>query len=215
MVANPSNYRRPIVSSRSAATSFSCIESLRRIIRRGAEAAFLIRGHDRSFCEAIADEAMLAIHADIDEYDHKSDFRAWAIAIAIRIGFEKIRKLHVTQTRLLQTELPQNSEADTSNATAPDDGSKNGDQQRHLELEQTRLDDKTGKKLRVAQELLRLHREMVQRILDGKNPFYVAQELKLSDDFQQIFMSEAVRKLKLLRRHLRTEFAVPTPIGLR
>ena len=214
MVANPSNYRRPIVSSRSAATSFSCIESLRRIIRRGAEAAFLIRGHDRSFCEAIADEAMLAIHADIDEYDHKSDFRAWAIAIAIRIGFEKIRKLHVTQTRLLQTELPQNSEADTSNATAPDDGSKNGDQQRHLELEQTLL-DKTGKKLRVAQELLRLHREMVQRILDGKNPFYVAQELKLSDDFQQIFMSEAVRKLKLLRRHLRTEFAVPTPIGLR
>ena len=154
MVANPSNYRRPIVSSRSAATSFSCIESLRRIIRRGAEAAFLIRGHDRSFCEAIADEAMLAIHADIDEYDHKSDFRAWAIAIAIRIGFEKIRKLHVTQTRLLQTELPQNSEADTSNATAPDDGSKNGDQQRHLELEQTLLDDKTGKKLRVAQELL-------------------------------------------------------------
>jgi len=206
MVANPSNYRPPNASSRFNTTSFSRIESLRRLIQRRTEAAFLGRGHDQSFCQSVTDEAMLAIHADIDEYDQR-DFREWAVRIAVRIGFEKIRKLHVIRTRLLKTK---NSEADTNHANAPIDRKDDREQPKYLEPKFTLLGDKTGKKMRAAQEMLRLHREMVQGILDGKSPFYVAYELNLSTDFQQIFMTEAVRKLYLLRQHLRTEFEVPT-----
>ena len=201
MVANPSNYRPPWKSSRFGTTSFSRIESMRRLIRRRIEAAFLARGYDQSFCQAITDESMLAIHADIDECD-QSDFRGWAARIAVRIGFEKIRKLNVAKKRPLKNKLPKKSEADSNHC----------DQSQYPELKFVILGDKAGKRKRAAQELLRLHREMVREILDGKSPFYVAYELNLSADFQQIFLGEAVRKLNLLRRYLRSEFEVPTSL---
>ncbi len=201
MVANPSNYRPPIATSRFNTTSFSRIESLRRLIQRRIEATFLVRGYDQSFCQAITDESMLAIHADIDECD-QSDFREWVARIAVRIGFEKIRKLNVANKRLLKTQLPEKSEADLNHCDQPE----------YPELKFVILGDKAEEKKRVAQELLRLYREMVREILDGKSPFYVAYELNLSADFQQIFLGEAVRKLNLLRRYLRSEFEAPTSL---
>ena len=199
MVANLSSYRPPIESSRFGKTFFSRVESLRRFIQRHTTAEFLIRGYDQSFCRAVTDEAMLAIHADIDEYD-ESDFREWAVKIAVRIGFEKIRKLQVIKTRLLKTELSKNSEA--GNATAH--------QPKYSELDLAFLGDMVEKKIQETQELLRLHREMVRGILDGKRPIYVADELNLNASFLQIFMGEAVRKLNLLQRYSRTEFEVLT-----
>ena len=86
------------------------------------------------------------------------------------------------------------------------------DQPEYPELKFVILGDKAEEKKRVAQELLRLYREMVREILDGKSPFYVAYELNLSADFQQIFLGEAVRKLNLLRRYLRSEFEAPTSL---
>lgn len=197
MVANLPSYRPPRVSSRFSTTSFSRIESLRRLIQRRTETAFLVRGYDQSFCQAVTDEAMLAIHADIDEFD-QNDFRAWAIRIAVQIGFEKIRKQHVIKRRLLKTKLPNSGDSDQSECP---------------ETEWAFLGDKVAKKILAAQELLRRHREMVRGLLDGKRPFYLAHELNLNADFQRDFMGEAVRRLNLLRQHLRTEFAVPS--GLR
>jgi len=201
MVANLSNYRPPSESSRFNGSS-SGIETLRRFLCRRTEAAFLVRGYDRSFCEVVTDEAMLAIHADIDECD-LADFREWAAQIAVRIGFEEIRKLHVIQARLLKNELSKKSKAAAGSDC---------DQPQHSELEEMLLGDKAENEMQVAQDLLRLHREMVRGILDGKCPLYVISELNLSPDFQQMFISEAVRKLNLLRRRLRSEFKVPRGI---
>jgi len=163
MVANLSNYRPPNKSSRFNGT-FSRIESLRRLLLRRTEAAFLARGYDQSFCQEITDEAMLAIHADIDECK-QGDFREWAVRIAIRIGFEEIRKLHVIEARLLKAK--HKSEADDCPPSQ--------------------------------------HSEQQQALFD-------VYELNLSPDFQRMFISEAVRKLNLLRRHLRTEFEVPSRV---
>ena len=198
MVANLSNYRPPNESSRFNGAS-SRIESLRRLLLRRTEAAFLARGYDQSFCQGVTDEALLAIHADIDECK-QGEFREWAARIAIRIGFEEIRKLHVIEARLLKAKLSNQSEAD---ACPPS---------QHSEQQQALLEDNTDSKTRMAQDLLRLHREMFCGILDGKFPLYVVYELNLSPDFQRMFISEAVRKLNLLRSHLRTEFEVPSRI---
>lgn len=202
MVANPLNYRRNIEQARSGTARFKNIEALRSMIQRGIEAVFLIRGHDKTFCREVTEEAMLAIHADIDRYTSRTEFRTWAIAIAIRIGFEKTRELHVARRKLSQRQRSRSSNAGASKTTADANGRDEIDPPKINGQERT-LSSK--EKLTVG-ELLRLHREMVRAILGGDNPLCVAESLNLSTDFQQVFLNEAVRKLNRLQLHLQVEF---------
>ena len=179
MVANASSYRPPFRPPFFDKDPAKAIELLRQTIRRGVEVVFLSRGQDKAFCKYVTDEAVLEIHADIDSYCPRVDIGTWAMAIAIRFGFEAMRKQQVVASRKCQA----------------DSDSFQSEHQSSLKASNCSYG-------RIAQLLLDTHRAMVERLLAGENPVAISFDLDLDADFTEIFLDEAVRKLDRLNKYL-------------
>jgi len=185
MVANASSYRPPVVPPFfDSSDPVKAIKLLRQTIQRGIEVAFVPRGQDKAFCEFVTDEALLTIHAEIDAYCERVDFGIWAMAIAVRFGFETLRKQKIVKRNKDQTGLDssQNRRRDSL--------------ERVLELEYT---DAYGE---IAKCLLDTHRTMVRRLLAGENPVALSFDMDLDADFVDLFLDEAVRKRNRLNDQL-------------
>lgn len=71
----------------------SALADLRAVLLRGLRAALATHGSvDAGFCEDIAQEALLRILDRLPQFEGRSRFESWAIAIAIRLAFSELRR---------------------------------------------------------------------------------------------------------------------------
>lgn len=206
MVANASNYRRPAGPSTVRNQLSRNIESLRRLIQRAVNTTFLNRGRDESFCRAVTEEAMLAVHAEIDGFHPDNEFRVWVIAIAVKIGFRSMQKPQVAETQPAQPQLRQMVDINRVGKNGTRSGLQRNRKQgsaKSRESESSTTTSNIGPPAN--QKLRKMHRQMVRMLLNGDHPLWVAEELEMSPEFQRIVLNEAVRKLNLLRQHLGSE----------
>ena len=76
------------------------IGELREILVKGLRSAFLPRGKDETFCEDVAQEALLKVLKSLDSFEGRSKFTTWAISISIRTGISQLRRKHFKDVSL-------------------------------------------------------------------------------------------------------------------
>ena len=69
----------------------TAIEDLRWILVRGLHKALVGRKVDRSFCEDMAQEALLKVLIQRGQFSGGSQFTTWAMAIAVRTAISELR----------------------------------------------------------------------------------------------------------------------------
>ncbi|MFT5522675.1 MAG: RNA polymerase sigma factor (sigma-70 family) [Pirellulaceae bacterium] len=77
-----------------AASREAAVAELREVLLRGLRRAFIPRGKDDAFCEDVTQDALLQIIDKIEQFQGRSKFTTWAIAIAVRLGVSELRRKH-------------------------------------------------------------------------------------------------------------------------
>lgn len=76
------------------------VARLRKYLVRGLKSAYAGRGADDAFCEDIAQDAVLRILDRIDQFEGRSKFTTWAMAVAVRLAVSAFRRRHFRDVSL-------------------------------------------------------------------------------------------------------------------
>jgi RNA polymerase sigma factor (sigma-70 family) len=76
------------------------LEQLRAILLRGLRRAFASKAGDDAFLEDIAQDALVRILDRLDQFEGRSQFTTWAMAVAVRLATSQLRRKHTQDISL-------------------------------------------------------------------------------------------------------------------
>ena len=76
------------------------LEQLRALLLRGLRRAFASKAGDDAFLEDIAQDALVRILDRLDQFEGRSQFTTWAMAVAVRLATSQLRRKHTQDISL-------------------------------------------------------------------------------------------------------------------
>lgn len=76
------------------------LEQLRALLLRGLRRAFASKTGDDAFLEDIAQDALVRILDRLDQFEGRSQFTTWAMAVAVRLATSQLRRKHTQDISL-------------------------------------------------------------------------------------------------------------------
>jgi RNA polymerase sigma factor (sigma-70 family) len=76
------------------------LEQLRSLLLRGLRRAFASKAGDDAFLEDIAQDSLVRILDRLDQFEGRSQFTTWAMAVAVRLATSQLRRKHTQDISL-------------------------------------------------------------------------------------------------------------------
>ena len=76
------------------------LAQLRSLLLRGLRRAFASKAGDDAFLEDIAQDALVRILDRLDQFEGRSQFTTWAMAVAVRLATSQLRRKHTQDISL-------------------------------------------------------------------------------------------------------------------